>query len=61
MSANDYSLIQETTKGFEVSKRDADNGKYSYGAVKIYKSLKTAIKKAQEEETEYGLHFIFLD
>mgnify|MGYP001594694600 FL=1 len=60
MSANNYSLIQETTKGFEVSMRDADNDKYSYGAVKIYKSLKTAIKKAQEEETEYGLHFSFL-
>lgn len=60
MSANNFILIKETKRGYEVSMRDADTNSFSYGKVQTYKSLKTAIKKAQEEETEYGLHFIFL-
>ena len=56
MSANNLMYIVETSKGFEVSMRDIDT-RTLYGKIRVYKNLRTAIKKAQQEETEYGLFF----
>ena len=58
MSANNLMYIEETPKGFIVTERDADNLENIYTPPKIYKDLKTAVKKAQQEETEYGLFFV---
>ena len=49
--------IEETAKGFEVSMRDADNINTLYDGFRTYKKLRTAIKKAQREQVEYGLYF----
>jgi hypothetical protein len=60
MSANNFVSVQEVNGGWQVAVRDADTAEVLYlKALKPYKNLRTAIKKGQEEDTEYGLQFYF--
>jgi hypothetical protein len=52
MSANNYILIKETDKGFEVSHRDYDTDRVM-GGVKKVATLKEAVIKADELKVEW--------
>lgn len=64
MSANNYILIKQTEKGYEITIRDADTN-YQLGKETVVKTLEEAVKVAsrieKEEIVEYGIYFELKD
>ena len=58
MSRNDYILIREKLKHFEVSNRDIETGEANYWIGKpatLRKAVELANREQEEEPAEYGL------
>ena len=58
MSRNDFILIREKLKHFEVSNRDVETGQINFSLGKpatLRKAIELANREQEEEPAEYGL------